>query len=121
MTTSKDTGFTGPTCDDDLDECKCTTDEEYKKWHVECQSNSVKICDQFCRNEVGSYSCYCRDSFYLGNDAVSCEDLDECKCMSDNKYRNKFANKCDKLEKCSQSCQNHHGAYQLGVECSKFR
>ena len=111
-----DTGYTGDSCEDDLDECKCTTDNEYRIRHVECQSESVKVCDQSCLNEVGSYSCFCRDSYYLAKDGVSCNDLDECKCMEDGsigeKYRNKFSNKCDKIEKCSQGCENHIGAYK---------
>lgn len=36
------------------------------------------ICDQRCRNTVGSYRCHCRDGFRLNQDNRTCSDINEC-------------------------------------------
>ena len=37
----------------------------------ECAEN-LHICDQICRNDVGSYHCDCQDGFKLNDDLHSC-------------------------------------------------
>uniref|UniRef100_A0A182J038 EGF-like domain-containing protein n=1 Tax=Anopheles atroparvus TaxID=41427 RepID=A0A182J038_ANOAO len=53
-------GFTGKSCELDVNECK-----EYKP------------CDQTCYNTEGSYYCTCRDGFMLQSDRQSCKKIDE--------------------------------------------
>ncbi|XP_055690221.1 epidermal growth factor-like protein 7 isoform X2 [Lutzomyia longipalpis] len=54
------TGFTGTSCELDINECK----EE-------------KPCDQMCYNTEGSYYCTCREGFSLQPDRQSCKKLDD--------------------------------------------
>ncbi|XP_059620016.1 epidermal growth factor-like protein 8 [Phlebotomus argentipes] len=54
------TGFTGSSCQLDINECK----EE-------------KPCDQMCFNTEGSYYCTCREGFILQPDRQSCKKIDD--------------------------------------------
>ncbi|KFB45052.1 AGAP005682-PA-like protein [Anopheles sinensis] len=53
-------GFTGKSCELDVNECK-----------------EFKPCDQTCYNTEGSYYCTCRDGFMLQSDRQSCRKIDE--------------------------------------------
>ncbi|XP_017260679.1 growth arrest-specific protein 6 [Kryptolebias marmoratus] len=56
------TGWTGATCEKDVDEC------------IE-KSNGG--CDHVCNNTVGSYRCFCRDGYALVGHHT-CDDINEC-------------------------------------------
>ncbi|KAJ0056616.1 hypothetical protein NL108_010566, partial [Boleophthalmus pectinirostris] len=57
------TGWKGPRCEDDIDEC---TDPDHPAG-----------CNQKCYNFPGSFRCMCEDGFYMSN-KISCVDIDEC-------------------------------------------
>ncbi|XP_064616539.1 epidermal growth factor-like protein 7 [Liolophura sinensis] len=50
-------GWNGPTCKDDLNECK----------------NGRHDCQQLCKNTNGSYTCACHEGFQLGEDKKTCK------------------------------------------------
>ncbi|KAK7497024.1 hypothetical protein BaRGS_00011760, partial [Batillaria attramentaria] len=49
-------GWTGPTCEEDVDECE-----------------GQNKCQQVCQNLPGSYECSCQDGFKITDDKVSCK------------------------------------------------
>ncbi|XP_046644304.1 epidermal growth factor-like protein 7 isoform X2 [Daphnia pulicaria] len=51
-------GYTGPSCESDLDECAAP---------------SSNLCQQTCINSAGSYQCACHDGFQLQDDGRSCK------------------------------------------------
>ncbi|GAB1597336.1 epidermal growth factor-like protein 8 [Argonauta hians] len=51
------TGWGGPTCETDLDEC----------------SQEMHMCQQTCLNTLGSYECGCYEGFQVAKDKTSCE------------------------------------------------
>ena len=55
-------------------------------------------CDHNCLNLEGSFECSCRDGFALGEDSMSCEDIDECLA-----------------DECSHTCVNLAGGFRC--EC----
>ncbi|CAH1264799.1 MUC4 [Branchiostoma lanceolatum] len=62
----------------------------------ECLTDEGSLCDHFCVNILGNFSCGCNDGFYLDEDQATCKDVDECV----------FSNNC------SQLCINTHGSYR---------
>ncbi|XP_062383392.1 growth arrest-specific protein 6 [Sardina pilchardus] len=60
------TGWTGPKCDQDVDEC----------------SERNGGCDHVCRNTQGSYHCYCHQGYALVGHH-NCVDIDECATTPD--------------------------------------
>ncbi|XP_052236237.1 uncharacterized protein LOC127848005 isoform X4 [Dreissena polymorpha] len=81
-------GWTGSSCDDDVDECK----------------EHPGVCEdarKSCTNNIGSYRCDCLKGYV--KDAVgNCRDIDEC---SD-----------PLLNECSQTCLNAEGSYTCGCK-----
>ena len=63
----------------------------------ECSSSNGG-CDHNCLNLEGSFECSCRDGFVLGEDSMSCEDIDECL-----------------TDQCSHTCVNLAGGFRC--EC----
>ncbi|MFT7808628.1 growth arrest-specific protein 6 isoform X1 [Arapaima gigas] len=55
------TGWTGATCEKDVDEC----------------SNNNGGCEHLCNNTLGSYRCSCQQGYLLA-DRHLCKDVDEC-------------------------------------------
>lgn len=44
-------------------------------WYLdfdECQSTETHLCDHVCNNNVGSYTCSCREGYELGADGTTC-------------------------------------------------
>ncbi|CAH1253065.1 MUC4 [Branchiostoma lanceolatum] len=64
----------------------------------ECLTEEGSVCNHFCVNILGNFSCGCNDGFYLAEDQTTCKDVDECV----------FSNNC------SQLCINTQGSYLCG-------
>ncbi|XP_052241381.1 uncharacterized protein LOC127851584 [Dreissena polymorpha] len=117
------TGWTGVSCDVDLDECSdnnfvcyepntqclnmpgsaaCVCLEGLQKNMSsgmcddvnECSTADMNTCDQICTNTYGGYVCSCRAGFVLRNG--NCNDINEC--LGDNE--------------CQQQCANTIGSYR---------
>ncbi|XP_048454080.1 vitamin K-dependent protein S-like [Rhincodon typus] len=58
-------GWTGVTCQQDIDECQSGILEE-------------KACNHSCHNVPGSYRCYCDEGFYIDSNKRNCIDKNEC-------------------------------------------
>jgi len=76
------TGYQGPTCSEDVDECATSSHD--------CDENAD------CTNEIGSYVCQCRVGYY--GSGSYCYDVDECA---------KGINDCD----VNATCSNVPGAF----------
>ncbi|XP_060682466.1 vitamin K-dependent protein S isoform X2 [Hemiscyllium ocellatum] len=63
-------GWTGVTCQQDIDECESGILEE-------------KACNHSCHNVPGSYRCYCDEGFYIASNKRNCIDKNECFTHSD--------------------------------------
>lgn len=115
----------GFTCND-IDECKCFNNPSYR------QKNS-DICDEEimknpcsepenCKNYVGTFGCSCNSGHWLAGDGYSCQDIDECRCINDDKSYKDLVRKttpdaCRKLKKCEHDCINSDSSY--GCECKE--
>ncbi|KAI8516124.1 hypothetical protein Bbelb_069370 [Branchiostoma belcheri] len=75
-------GWDGTHCEEDIDEC--TLD-----------SNNCHVCE----NTMGSFVCSCRDGYVVGDDGMSCIDVNECDVEQD---------------ECSHDCTNTDGSYTCG-------
>lgn len=62
----------------------------------ECSSPSLNGCSQKCHNQVGLYTCFCKEGFRLNNYQRSCDDVDECTENQDN---------------CQYNCHNNVGSF----------
>ncbi|XP_030850590.1 uncharacterized protein LOC105444772 isoform X3 [Strongylocentrotus purpuratus] len=96
-------GWTGPTCDEDVDECAVSHDCSqrcidngmgmgyscacYQGYQLQsdgtmCQDIDecvlVRDCSQECSNTEGSYICSCNDGYSLDIDMRTCNEIDEC-------------------------------------------
>ncbi|KAI6658133.1 Multidrug and toxin extrusion protein 1-like [Oopsacas minuta] len=49
---------------------ECTDEDECKLEQNNCEQN--------CKNTIGSYECHCDIGYVLGDDGISCLDIDEC-------------------------------------------
>ncbi|XP_052274481.1 uncharacterized protein LOC127874294 isoform X2 [Dreissena polymorpha] len=81
-------GWTGSSCDDDVDECK----------------EHPGVCEdarKTCSNNIGLYRCVCLQGYDEDADG-NCRDIDEC---SD-----------PQLNECSQTCLNAEGSYTCGCK-----
>ncbi|KAI8514131.1 hypothetical protein Bbelb_084550 [Branchiostoma belcheri] len=65
----------------------------------ECLTEKGSICNHFCVNTLGNFSCGCSEGFYLTEDQATCIDVDECAFLNN----------------CSQLCINNNGSY--GCDC----
>ncbi|XP_052238542.1 neurogenic locus notch homolog protein 1-like [Dreissena polymorpha] len=116
-------GWTGSTCDDDIDEClgnlgicadvRKTCHNTIGSFNCECipgyRENSdgfcrdidecldpvLNVCPKTCRNTDGSYTCGC-ESGYTRLNSTHCRDIDECEVG---------------VAECEQMCENHPGFY----------
>ncbi|WAR22475.1 FBN1-like protein, partial [Mya arenaria] len=116
-------GWTGSTCDDDINECDVDPDicADVRKYCTntagsytcncingydknaedsctdvdECADASLHDCHQLCTNNIGSYSCGCSAGFVKMN-RTSCQDFDECALRT---------------ATCEQMCENKPGSY----------
>ncbi|HRE88458.1 MAG TPA: fibrinogen-like YCDxxxxGGGW domain-containing protein [Myxococcota bacterium] len=61
-TCSCPSGFTGATCEVDIDECETNNGG----------------CEQVCNNTSGAYTCECGSGYLLAVDGRACDDIDEC-------------------------------------------
>ncbi|XP_055076971.1 protein kinase C-binding protein NELL1-like [Periophthalmus magnuspinnatus] len=107
-------GFTGPNCETDIDECSDTL--------VKCHNHS------HCVNLPGSYHCDCRSGFHDDGtyqvDGSSCVDIDECSlllhsCSNDSVCVNTpggFSCLCTKAPDCRGDCPQPGGARLNGEE-----
>ncbi|CAL1533923.1 unnamed protein product, partial [Lymnaea stagnalis] len=117
------TGFTGPRCEKDVDECAtgqltCTATEKcvntfgsatcsclegYVRINNvcqdinECASLAGNDCDQVCENFIGGYSCSCYSGYKFNTTAKKCQDINECSLN---------------LDGCQKSCENIDGGYR---------
>lgn len=115
-------GWSGDTCDDDIDECDTLTDicNDARKTCInypgeyqckcsqgylinyngscedinECSNKLLNNCSQTCTNIVGGYTCGCFSGYIYQND--TCQDIDECVKLIDG---------------CEQICENTLGFY----------
>ncbi|KAH9498711.1 hypothetical protein Btru_004630, partial [Bulinus truncatus] len=124
-------GWTGPVCDTDLNECDnlnndclkanrsnwvckntpgsytCTCGAGYEdKNNVcvdsdECAASYSNECDGDCTNTAGSYTCSCPAGYRLASDGHKCDDVDEC---------------VQGTSGCQQKCTNEVGNFS----CSCF-
>ncbi|XP_033646982.1 epidermal growth factor-like protein 6, partial [Asterias rubens] len=86
-------GYTGTTCNTDIDECDLQISIGV--------FNSVLKCDHMCINSIGSYRCECESGYTLDtDDRHTCKDADECLVSRTNN--------------CQQNCTNIPG----GFECN---
>ena len=44
----------------------------------ECADDSLNGCNQICTNTIGSFVCECNSGYELGDDLMTCEDINEC-------------------------------------------
>ncbi|XP_038054395.1 fibrillin-2-like [Patiria miniata] len=65
----------------------------------ECAADRRGPCDHACTNTEGSFECTCDAGFYLKDNMLRCEDIDEC--VDDNGG-------------CSQRCYNTLGSWECG-------
>ncbi|XP_071806783.1 uncharacterized protein [Asterias amurensis] len=98
-------GYTGPRCSRDINECIL-------------QVNSVLKCDHMCINSIGSYRCECRLGYTLDPDRHACNNIDECSMT--------------RTHNCHQNCTDTPGSYSCscytgyslvdpnGVECGDY-
>ncbi|KAI8499827.1 hypothetical protein Bbelb_221440, partial [Branchiostoma belcheri] len=66
----------------------------------ECSTTEGSVCHHVCINSVGNFSCGCNEGYYLTDDAVSCEDVNEC----------------DLPNNCTQSCLNTDGSFNCSCQ-----
>ncbi|XP_071806775.1 uncharacterized protein [Asterias amurensis] len=85
-------GYTGITCNTDIDECDLQISIGV--------FNSVLKCDHMCINSIGSYRCECELGYTLNTDRHTCKDTDECLVS--------------RTHNCQQNCTNVPG----GFECN---
>lgn len=72
----------------DIDECKCYRDPAYaRSLHGAC--DAIQECDHKCANMDGGYQCNCDAGHWLQDDKHTCQDVDECSCMTDAHYYNR--------------------------------
>ena len=86
-TCSCDLGFTGPVCDQDIDECLADP----------CDVNAT------CTNSPGSFSCACNSGYTGAGDPGDCLDIDEC-----------LADPCDINATCTNSPGSYSCACNSG-------
>ncbi|XP_019620648.1 PREDICTED: mucin-like protein isoform X1 [Branchiostoma belcheri] len=66
----------------------------------ECTTTEGSVCHHVCINSVGNFSCGCNEGYYLTDDAVSCEDVNEC----------------DLPNNCTQRCLNTDGSFDCSCQ-----
>ncbi|XP_035664221.1 mucin-like protein [Branchiostoma floridae] len=66
----------------------------------ECSTGEGSVCHHVCINIVGNFSCGCNEGFYLTDDVVSCEDVNEC----------------DLPNNCTQLCLNTDGSFNCSCK-----
>ncbi|KAI8778074.1 signal peptide, CUB and EGF domain-containing protein 2, partial [Biomphalaria glabrata] len=81
------TGWEGPTCDSDINECNSNLDF--------CKNASN------CINTIGSFMCSCPKGFINATSGKACEDIDEC-----------LTNPC----KATEACLNTNGSYSCSCK-----
>ncbi|KAI8778064.1 signal peptide, CUB and EGF domain-containing protein 2, partial [Biomphalaria glabrata] len=81
------TGWEGPTCDSDINECNSNLDF--------CKNASN------CINTIGSFMCLCPKGFINATSGKACEDIDEC-----------LTNPC----KATEACLNTNGSYSCACK-----
>ncbi|XP_066025921.1 uncharacterized protein [Pocillopora verrucosa] len=91
------TGFKGPRCKKDIDECALRTQD--------CSENAV------CNNTNGSYNCSCKPGY--SGDGRTCEDIDECATGKTNCSADAVCNNT----KGSYNCTCKKGYYGDGNIC----
>ncbi|XP_054276318.1 epidermal growth factor-like protein 8 [Macrosteles quadrilineatus] len=84
-------GFTGPQCEQDVDECKET----------------VTPCSHMCNNTVGSYKCSCRPGYRLGQDQRSCVKKGKNRTLEGKTDVEILARKLSRLEKIWKKSSRH--------------
>ena len=62
----------------------------------ECSSPSLNGCAQKCQNQVGSYTCSCKEGFRLNSNQRSCDDVNEC---------------TENQDDCQHNCHNNVGSF----------
>lgn len=113
----------------DINECTETTSTN--------QDTPSHDCEHICINQLGSYTCQCRDGFVLDADGRHCNDVDDCitgdhdctgllqcensignfRCVCPYGYTQvgRSCNNVDecsaKNDKCSQGCTDEPGSY----------
>ncbi|XP_066283029.1 mucin-like protein [Branchiostoma lanceolatum] len=66
----------------------------------ECTTGEGSVCHHHCINSVGNFSCGCNEGYYLTEDGVTCEDVNEC----------------DLPNNCTQLCLNNDGSFNCSCQ-----
>lgn len=82
-------------CGDNSDEEPCGKDQ--------CSENNGKgLCSHMCTNTLLSFECSCPKGYQLGEEGLTCQDIDECSAFPRN---------------CTQLCENSPGSFSC--KCSE--
>ncbi|CAG5096940.1 Oidioi.mRNA.OKI2018_I69.XSR.g14856.t1.cds [Oikopleura dioica] len=76
------------TCNN-INECECFEGGSrfYNQNREVCEEFMDRKCTEDCRDTSGDFQCKCKKGHWLQEDGFTCADVDECRCMNDQTYK----------------------------------